>query len=76
MAKTFVTVTATHNPDGTVKPLAIRWVDDRVFEIDRILDVRPAPSLRGGGHGIRYTCRIRGKEFFLFDELGRWFVEK
>ena len=76
LAKTFVTVTAVHNPDGTAKPLSITWTDGRMFEIDRVLDVRQAPSLRGGGWGMRYTCRIRNKEVFLFDELGRWFVEK
>ena len=76
MAKTFVTVTAVHNPDGSAKPLVIHWTDGRVFEIDRVLDVRQAPSLKGGGWGMRYTCRIQGKQFFLFDEEGRWFVEK
>nr|WP_188128186.1 hypothetical protein [Propionispora hippei] len=76
LAKTFVTVTAVHNPDGSAKPLAIHWTDGRTFEIDRILDARQAASLKGGGWGMRYTCRIGGKQFFLFDEEGRWFVEK
>lgn len=76
MGKTFVTVTAIHNSDGSTKPLAIHWTDGRTFEIDRLIDVRQAPSLKGGGLGMRYTCRIRGKQFYLFDEEGRWFVEK
>jgi hypothetical protein len=33
-------------------------------------------SLKGGGLGIRYTCRIRGKQVYLFDEEGKWFVER
>lgn len=76
MAKVFVEITARHDPDGNTRPLSIKWADGRVFEIDRVLDVRQSPSLKGGGLGIRYTCRIRGKEVYLFDELGRWFIEK
>ena len=29
-----------------------------------------------GGLGTRYTCRICNKEVFLFDDEGRWFVER
>ena len=76
MAKIFVVVTAEHNIDGNTKPLSMRWADGRVFEIDRIMDVREAPSLKGGGHGVRYKCRICNKEVYLFDELGKWFIEK
>jgi len=74
MSKIFIEVTAEHYIDGSIRPLTIKWEDGRVFEIDRVLDVRQAPSLKGGGLGIRYTCRIRNKEIYLFDEEGRWFV--
>lgn len=76
MSKIFVQITAEHDIDGKVRPLTMKWEDGRVFEIDKILDVRQAPSLKGGGLGIRYTCRIRNKEVCLFDEEGRWFIEK
>lgn len=46
------------------------------FAIDRVLDVRQAASLRGGGQGMRYTCRICGKEVYLFCDDGRWFLER
>lgn len=75
MGKTFVKVTAEHDESGRIRPLVLTWVDGRKFEIDRVLDVRQAPSLKGGGLRIRYTCRIRGKEVYLFDEEGRWFIE-
>jgi len=45
------------------------------YEIDRVMDVRRAPSIKGGGMGMRYTCRILGKEVYLFEDEGRWFVE-
>lgn len=51
--------------------LSIKWEDDRIFEIDRVLDVRQAPSLKGGGLGIRYTCQIWNRQFYLFDDEGR-----
>lgn len=76
MGKTFVKVTAEHDESGYIKPLVLTWTDGRKLEIDRVLDVRQAPSLKGGGLGIRYTCRIRGKEVYLFCDEGKWFVEK
>nr|WP_092070493.1 hypothetical protein [Dendrosporobacter quercicolus]NSL48269.1 hypothetical protein [Dendrosporobacter quercicolus DSM 1736]SDM11251.1 hypothetical protein SAMN04488502_102202 [Dendrosporobacter quercicolus] len=75
MAKQYIAVTAQHNPDGTTKPLSIRWRDGRVYSVDRIMDVRQAASLKAGGCGIRYTCRIHGKQVYLFDEEGKWFIE-
>ncbi len=69
-------VNADFDLDGNIRPRAITWEDGRVFEIDRILDVRRAASLKAGGLGIRYICRIRGKEVKLFNDEGRWFMEK
>ena len=73
--KTFVKVTAEHDESGNIKPLFLIWSDGRRYEIDRVTDVRQAPSLRCGGLGIRYTCRIRGKEVYMFCDEGKWFVE-
>ena len=75
MGKTFVKVTAEHDTDGKTKPLALTWTNGKQYEIDRITDVRQAPSLRGGGLGMRYTVKIRGKEVYLFEDEGRWFLE-
>ena len=73
--KKYVEVTAKFDVDGTVFPLEIQWEDGAKFEIDRILDVRQAASLKAGGTGIRYTCRIRGREKYLWLEETRWFIE-
>lgn len=75
MKKVFVGVTTDWTPDGTIIPTLIKWEDGRKFVVDRILDVRPAASLKVGGAGIRYTIRVHGKETFLFLEQERWFVE-
>ena len=76
MRKTFVEVIARFDTEGSVTPLSIIWEDGRVFEIDRILDIRRAASLKAGGIGIRYTCYIRGQETYLWFEDPQWFVEK
>lgn len=69
-------VNADFDLDGNIRPRTITWEDGRVYEIDRVLDVRRAASLKAGGVGMRYICRIRGKEVRLFNEEGHWFMEK
>lgn len=75
MGKQFLEVLAQHNPDGSIKPLSIRWTDGRIYPIDRIMDVRQAAALKTGGVGMRYTCKIHGKQVYLFDEEGKWFID-
>ena len=43
--------------------------------MDRVLDIRPAASLRSGGAGLRYTCSIAGVPTYLFLEETKWFFE-
>ena len=74
--KEYVSVTARFDPDGNLLPVKLHWKDGRIFDIDRILDIRYAASLKAGGAGIRYLCRIAGHERYLFlEENHRWFVE-
>lgn len=55
-----------------------------MYEIDRVLDVRPAYAERGG-QGDRYKIIVDNRERYLFFEhstdfgqpmTGRWFVER
>ena len=82
--KIYVRVSVCFGPDGKMRPEQVLWDDGRVFSVDRLLDVRPAASLRCGGQGDRYTVRIGGRETYLWFErsealsgalIGRWFVE-
>lgn len=73
--KVFVSVTVKYSAIGEVLPLSIEWEDGRVFAVDRVLDVRKAASLKVGGRGTRYTCRVMGRQTFLFEDGQRWFVE-
>lgn len=83
--KVYVAVQVAFGEDGRMYPRAIRWEDDKVYEIDRVLGIRPSYAARAGGQGDRYTVRMKGKETYLFFEHsadfgdtipGRWFVER
>ena len=44
-------------------------------DIVRVLDVCETAALKAGGQGTRYTCRVEGKEIYLFCDRGFWFIE-
>ena len=82
--RVYVDVKAAFNASGNLIPLEIRWVDGKVYEIDKVTDVRQAAAMKAGGQGDRYEVWILGKQSYLFFErsgalsgcnLGRWFVE-
>ena len=73
--KKYIGMIAEFHPDGKIMPTCMIWEDGTRYEIDRVLDVRQAPSLKAGGLGIRYKCRISGRERYLWLEENRWFVE-
>ena len=73
--KIYVEVDAHFDRLGHLYPRAIHWKDGRRFEIDRVLDIRKAASLKAGGIGTRFLVRIAGKERYLWFENPGWFVE-
>ena len=75
MHRVDVAVLAEYDVEGRIRPLRVTWEDGSSFEIDRVLDVRPAASTKVGGAGIRYTVRIGRAETYLFLEENKWFVE-
>lgn len=76
MPKINLDIIVRHLPDGSCLPKTIIWEDGRRFDIDKVIDVRRAAALKCGGVGIRYICKICGKEIAIFDEDGYWFLEK
>lgn len=64
--KVYVEVTAKFDTEGNITPLAVTWKDGTVYEIDKIVDKRRAASLKAGGIGVRYTCRIRNQESSIY----------
>ncbi len=76
MSKIYVDVLAEFTKEGVLNPREIIWEDGRHYEVDKIIDTRPATSLKAGGAGIRYTCKIQGREKYVFYESNyKWFVE-
>ena len=84
-AKAYISVVAEFDANGRIIPRSLHWEDGRTYEIDKVLDCRPAAAMKAGGCGDRYHVRINGRERYLFFErsgdlsgscLGRWFVEK
>ena len=73
--RAYVRVLVDVDEDGRARPVRIFWEDGRAFDVDRLMDVRRAAATKAGGQGVRYTCRIRGREIHLFEDDGRWFVE-
>ncbi|MEE0708924.1 MAG: hypothetical protein UCO57_09125 [Gemmiger sp.] len=72
--KRYVTVDVRFEPDGHLRPLAILFSPEHIYQIDAIKDVsRRAAEV--GGVGDRYLCVISGQEKKLWFEKGRWFVE-
>lgn len=75
MRKVFVDTIVKFTKNGNKIPLAIIWEDGTKYDIDKVSDIRRAASLKAGGQGIRYKCRINGRETFIWLEDGKWFVE-
>lgn len=73
--KKYVEVIVKYNTDGKMTPLSIIWEDGRTYEIDKVMDCIRAASMKAGGQGMRYTCRIQGQQRYLFFDDTRWFVE-
>lgn len=73
--KVYVAVKTEFTPEGEIIPLSIKWADGNQYIIDKVMAVERRASLKVGGAGIRYTCRIQGETTYLFLEENRWFVE-
>lgn len=74
MRRVDVEVLAKYQLDGKIIPVSVKWDDGRTFEIDQVLDIRPAASTKVGGAGIRYLIRIGRTRTYLFLEESNWFV--
>ncbi len=60
--------------NGKIRPLMIEFDEAHKYLVDQVTDVRRAACQSAGGIGDRYTCRIQGREAYLWLEKGRWFV--
>lgn len=75
MNKQFVKVIVEIDENGNKKPLSLTF-KDRVYYIDKLLDVKRAVAMKVGGVGERYSVRINGRETYIYNERDKWFVEE
>ena len=73
--KVYVDVILRQDKSGATRPLRIIGENGRVYEVERLLYKCRAASMKVGGCGMRYTVQICGRETYVFEEDGRWFVE-
>ena len=66
--KIYVDVNARFTSDGRLIPKEIIWSNGEKYAIDKVIAEQRRASLKAGGCGIRYTCRIMGGEHYLFYE--------
>ena len=78
--KVYVDVTENRLKDGHLTPLSFVWEDGCRYEIDKVVEVRPAASLKAGGAGLRYTVKVKNRDVYMFLEedrgASRWFMER
>ena len=60
---------------GKVLPKSVIWEDGRVFNVDKLVEVKKCASTKAGGVGVRYEVKILGKQKFLFLDEYTWFIE-
>lgn len=56
--RVYVAVKADFSENSKMIPREIAWEDGSKYEIDRVLDVRQAATMKAGGRGDRHTVRI------------------
>ena len=73
--KEYIEVIAAHRFDGSLQPIKFKAEAFPAMRIDRVLDVRRGASIKAGGHGMRYRCRVGDKEITLWHDGQFWFLE-
>ena len=82
--KVYVDVNEDRLKDGRLLPRSFVWEDGRRYDIAKVIDMRPAASLKAGGAGMRYEVRVVTpavtKDVFMFLEedggASKWFMER
>ena len=73
--KVYVSVVAEIDEEGNKKPISVKWENGKIYEIDKVLEIKRAFAENVGGTAVRYTISVCGKTTFLFENDGKWFVE-
>ena len=66
--KKYINVIADYLPDGTVRPVSIRFEDGPAYAVTRVINVTHMSTTKQNGAEIRYRVIIGGREHYLFFE--------
>jgi hypothetical protein len=73
--KIFLDVSVKFFKDGRLVPLWFYFEDQKIV-INRILNKIPMAATKTGGSGYRYTCLASGRQFHLYFDTVRGYMEK
>ena len=73
--KVYVRVIAEIDEQGSICPKSLTWEDGRQFIIDKVTAIQRACAAKTGGTAIRYSINVEGKQTYLYEDDGKWFVE-
>ena len=72
MRKVPVGVLAQFDAEGRLLPVSVTWENGRVYNIDRVLDMRVSRTNRGNR---RYGVVIHAQQTFLYRTGDMWYME-
>lgn len=72
--KQYVEVLATHRIDGSVRPQVITFAAGPRYDIEKVGKVRPIKDYTTHEIATQYEITVKGKETYLYEDCGRWFV--
>jgi len=76
----YINVIADYSPDGTIRPVSVRFADGPEIAVARVINVIHMSATKHNGAETRYYVRIGDREHYLFFEdaqlscAPRWFV--
>ena len=73
--KQYVEVIATHHIDGSVRPQHIILAAGPTYDIEDVRGVSRVKTSHTFEIANRYAIIVNGKETYLYEDCGRWFVE-
>ena len=72
--KQYVEVNVDHKIDGSIEPQRITLCGGQTFPVDEVKKVMKVAILSEFPTTTCYTVVVKGKETFLYEDGGRWFV--
>lgn len=66
---------AIHHIDVSVRSQQIIFAAGPIYNIEDVKGVKKVKTLSTFEIAKRYTVQIKGKETFLYEDCGKWFVE-